>query len=215
MQNLQILGFGNSRYDYDTFFHSEDASKIEKLPIQKISFPLVNVEYLICDSRFEVGRLRFVSIPIKFVSFLCQESIDSKSDLIPGEYGGGYKVWECTRDLVEYLHSCSFYNSTKGRVLELGCGIGLPGIAALCLGISHDCAYFCDFNRSVLVETTWPSICANVHHRLKMGEELKSKFVKCFSGDWMQVSKLFQRFVILSLALIYYVSFPINLYFKL
>ena len=71
MQNLQILGFGNSRYDYDTFFHSEDASKIGKLPIQKISFPLVNVEYLMCDSRFEVGRLRFVSIPIKFVSFLC------------------------------------------------------------------------------------------------------------------------------------------------
>ena len=129
--------------------------------------------------------------------------MDEVSDLIPGQYGGGHKVWECSRDLAMYLHEtrCHTVTSTSigttatasgGSVLELGCGAALPGITALCLGLCSRVAVFCDLNRSVLLETTWPSVCMNVHHHIIArggGKELCGP-VRCFSGDWLQVSEL-------------------------
>eukprot|EP01036_Dinobryon_divergens_P030801 gene30801-40100_t len=156
-----------------------------------------HIDYFKCDSHFQVD-------------------VDEVSDLIPGRYGGGHKVWECSRDLAMYLHEtrCQTITSTTigttttttttttgsgGRVLELGCGAALPGITALCLGLCSRFAVFCDFNRSVLLETTWPSICMNVHHHIIAreggagdggdGSELCGP-VRCFSGDWLQVSEL-------------------------
>ncbi|XP_039794928.1 histidine protein methyltransferase 1 homolog isoform X2 [Panicum virgatum] len=55
------------------------------------------------------------------------------SDLVPGKYEGGLKLWEGSLDLVKALNS----DIKEGRllleskrVLELGCGHGLPGIFA-------------------------------------------------------------------------------------
>merc|ERR1719354_995647 len=44
------------------------------------------------------------------------------SDLESGEYEGGFKVWECTLDLLEYMRrvGCVVFNGA--RVLDLGCG---------------------------------------------------------------------------------------------
>lgn len=57
-------------------------------------------------------------------------SIASVNDLIPAVYEGGFKLWECTQDLLEYLiHSLnSEFNSKSQTFLDLGCGHGLVGI---------------------------------------------------------------------------------------
>jgi 2-polyprenyl-3-methyl-5-hydroxy-6-metoxy-1,4-benzoquinol methylase len=53
------------------------------------------------------------------------------SDLAPGVYEGGFKLWEGAADLVAHLqetekvHGVSYAGK---KVLELGCGHGVPGI---------------------------------------------------------------------------------------
>jgi hypothetical protein len=89
---------------------------------------------------------------------------DGETDLIPGVYEGGLKVWECSLDLCQYLlsiieeisrenndgTSCSSHVIIKdaisrsiqsgGSALEIGCGHGLPG----CLILRESCC--CDSN---------------------------------------------------------------------
>lgn len=58
--------------------------------------------------------------------------MDAETDLIPGEYEGGLKSWEGGLDLVEVLHRALGDERALGewcagaRVLEIGCGTGLP-----------------------------------------------------------------------------------------
>ncbi|XP_072884429.1 histidine protein methyltransferase 1 homolog [Hemitrygon akajei] len=77
----------------------------------------------------------------------------SISDLAPGLYEGGLKVWECTVDLVEYLDNVELQGQ---RVLDLGCGAGLLGIAALSKGAA--CVHFQDYNSEVLEQFTIPNV---------------------------------------------------------
>uniref|UniRef100_A0A7I4C2H8 protein-histidine N-methyltransferase n=1 Tax=Physcomitrium patens TaxID=3218 RepID=A0A7I4C2H8_PHYPA len=87
----------------------------------------------------------------------------ANSDLIPGKYEGGLKLWECTIDLVEMLRreiqdgQLSFRGK---RVLELGCGHGLPGIFACLKGASS--VHFQDFNPEVLKTLTIKNVQANL-----------------------------------------------------
>jgi len=67
--------------------------------------------------------------------------------------------------------------------LELGCGAGLPGLTALYLKKASDCMHFCDYNRSVLVETTWPTIYQNLHNW-----NHNNSNISCYAGDWSDVS---------------------------
>ena len=82
------------------------------------------------------------------------------SDLIPEVYEGGMKVWECAYDLVDYLATEDTVPLCGRRVLELGCGIGLPGTFALLCGA--ECVHFQDFNREVLSCLTIPSVLASI-----------------------------------------------------
>lgn len=117
----------------------------------------------------------------------------ANSDLEPGKYEGGLKLWEGSLDLLKVLHSevqkgqLSF---TGKRVLEIGCGHGLPGIFACLQGASI--VHFQDFNSEVLKCLTIPNVTANLlknpHHLdTNLIEEAEHRF---FAGDWSEVHQL-------------------------
>lgn len=81
------------------------------------------------------------------------------SDLVSGVYEGGLKVWDCAFDLVDWV-SANKDLITGKRVLELGCGQGLPGVMALKAGAAK--VIFQDFNVEVLDKATKPVIEMNV-----------------------------------------------------
>lgn len=98
------------------------------------------------------------------------------SDLIPGVYEGGLKLWECALDLVHFL-SESNLNFHGMKILELGCGIGLPGIYSAIRGARA--MHFQDYNPEVLNYVTIPSVILNtgseIRHesRLSTGNETR------------------------------------------
>ena len=54
----------------------------------------------------------------------------NSSDLVSGVYEGGFKLWECARDVMEVMERRRLEGklAVRGaRVLEAGCGAGLPG----------------------------------------------------------------------------------------
>lgn len=104
----------------------------------------------------------------------------TNSDLLPGVYEGGLKIWEGTCDLLDYL--CTGKIKLNGaHVLELGCGAGLPGIVALLHGAS--CVTFQDYNAEVIHLFTIPNVLANI-----TTQQLPS--VKFFAGDWADLVTL-------------------------
>lgn len=117
---------------------------------------------------------------------------ENGTDLIPLVYEGGFKIWECSVDLVEYLleSRMSFH---ENLVMELGCGAGLPGIYALLQGAE---VHFQDFNDDVIEYVTIPNVLANLAQQQKQCESETASFDllttarKCcrfFSGDWGSV----------------------------
>ena len=107
------------------------------------------------------------------------------TDIIPGVYEGGLKEWEASHDLVRYVESASSGLGALSalRVLELGCGHGLPGIAALRRGAA---VAFTDLNVEVLTSATLPNALLNAW-RARVDE--RAFFV---SGDWAS-SELLER----------------------
>lgn len=119
---------------------------------------------------------------------------DVVTDLIPGLYEGGYKLWECSIDLAEYLarNHCSLssslirsINSQPLRILELGCGIGVPGIVGQALLPLGTQLWLSDFNDSVLLETTWPTLEANALPNQHADTQAVRYTV---AGDWLKLS---------------------------
>ncbi|XP_073276622.1 uncharacterized protein [Primulina huaijiensis] len=126
----------------------------------------------------------------------------ANSDLVPGKYEakfdilrvgtGGLKLWEGSLDLITALSSeikdgkLSF---TGKRVLELGCGHGLPGIFACQKGAAS--VHFQDFNAEVLQCLTIPNVNANVQkkpdHLATDMNECNNLDTRFFAGDWVEV----------------------------
>ena len=104
------------------------------------------------------------------------------SDLVSGVYEGGLKIWECAFDLTEYLAESRFHFQGL-RVLELGCGVGLPGLLALVSGAA--CVHFQDYNPEVIKFVTIPNALLNERsgNETQTGTSLVSK-CRFFSGDW-------------------------------
>uniref|UniRef100_A0A0N4ZNW1 protein-histidine N-methyltransferase n=1 Tax=Parastrongyloides trichosuri TaxID=131310 RepID=A0A0N4ZNW1_PARTI len=105
------------------------------------------------------------------------------SDLVPNVYEGGFKVWECSLDICSYLIKySSTINFKNKRVLELGCGAGLPGIIASLLGATKIC--FQDFNESVLKCFTEENVKIN---------GINNKYIEYVSGDWSLLSDSLEK----------------------
>lgn len=107
----------------------------------------------------------------------------ANSDLVPGKYEGGLKLWECTIDLIETLRreiqdgQLSFRGK---RVLELGCGHGLPGIFSCLKGAAS--VHFQDFNAEVLRSLTIRNVEANL-------EQARAGLVRVNSSDGTAANK--------------------------
>ncbi|XP_009937552.2 histidine protein methyltransferase 1 homolog isoform X1 [Opisthocomus hoazin] len=139
---------------------------------------------------------------------IVSKSVSSRSDLIPGVYEGGLKIWECTFDLIDYFSEAEIHFANK-TVLDLGCGAGLLGIVAL-RGKAEK-VHFQDYNSTVIDEITLPNVvanCINEGSRMGSGDHRKTSkpplkrpkkaecspdaLTKCrfFSGEWSKVSEL-------------------------
>ncbi len=111
-------------------------------------------------------------------------------DLLPGVYEGGMKIWECSRDLADYLadnYGCSGEGGGRGgglrgkRVLELGCGAGLPGLVCLGAGADTD---FQDYNSEVIERFTIPNVLLNAPEG-KEEDSAPPPETRFYSGDWL------------------------------
>ncbi|NWU86068.1 MET18 methyltransferase, partial [Onychorhynchus coronatus] len=136
---------------------------------------------------------------------IVSKSVSSHSDLIPGVYEGGLKIWECTFDLMDYFSEAEIQFTNK-TVLDLGCGAGLLGIVAL--KGKAERVHFQDYNSTVIEEITLPNVVANCVNegtsgkdrnaskppakRPKKAEGSPDVLTKCrfFSGEWSEVSQL-------------------------
>ncbi|KAA8494153.1 Histidine protein methyltransferase 1-like [Porphyridium purpureum] len=99
------------------------------------------------------------------------------TDLIPGVYEGGFKLWESALDLIEFLRERPEFLNRK-HVLELGCGHALPGIFALRNGATALVLH--DFNAEVLES------CAALNVVLNEVDGAGSAVppVRFFAGSW-------------------------------
>ncbi|KAI6649192.1 Histidine protein methyltransferase 1-like protein isoform X1 [Oopsacas minuta] len=97
------------------------------------------------------------------------------SDLVPGIYEGGFRLWEGAVDLVEYLTSQEVEFGGK-MILELGTGIGLPGILALKRGGK---VWFQEYNIEVLQCATIPHSFMNIGNHDDV-----FKYATYISGSW-------------------------------
>lgn len=149
----------------------------------------VAVEHLLSEidhsNTYDYSVISIDDIVLK-KSELCQNhELDETSDIITGVYEGGYKVWECSLDLVAFMLRQRTSLPT-GKAMELGCGHGFPGIMALLFDYSH--VLFSDLNGEVIMQATWPNIVLNANNAVGR--------VSCFSGDWSSLSQnLLERLV--------------------
>ena len=98
------------------------------------------------------------------------------TDIEQGVYEGGFKVWEGSLDLVAVLQAGAVPLAGR-RVVEYGCGHGLPALYALARGDAAE-VVFHDYNEEVLVNATMPNVLLNVD---RAAAEARARF---FSGDW-------------------------------
>lgn len=105
------------------------------------------------------------------------ESVWRTTDIQTGIYEGGRKVWECSRDLVEYMAQEGIQLLKKDRTdgeqrsvycLEIGCGHGLPGCFLLREALQMDpmnsgefVVVLTDYNRSVVLDATISNLVLN------------------------------------------------------
>lgn len=118
------------------------------------------------------------------------------SDLSSGIYEGGFKIWECSVDLTEYMISKRI-DVKDIDVLELGCGGGLPAIYCLLNGAGSVC--FQDFNKEVIDCFTIPNAIINVKKSLSATmvdsnilETVNGK-AQFLSGGWKAVHYFLEK----------------------
>lgn len=131
--------------------------------------------------------------------------IRGPSDVIGGQYEGGFKIWEGSIDLINYLESIDFVVSgivfpqdgRPLRILDLGCGSGnITLYLAKELAKSHPTVpvefYLQDYNLQVLQTYTIANVMLNVNNDEVNDENMFKTRFKQFHylyGDWDIVRK--------------------------
>ncbi len=101
------------------------------------------------------------------------------NDVIPQIYEGGFKLWECAIDLIQFLFHNNLIPSMNGKhLLELGCGHALPLISIL-LSSHPTSLHFQDYNREVIDYVTIPNVLLNTSQHTQL-----TSLCKFWSGDW-------------------------------
>lgn len=142
---------------------------------------LTHLRALPADNLTEDGNLRGEA-PSSQLSVV-QQAQKASSDLIAGVYEGGMKIWECAVDLATFLLSNNALSSGR-RVMELGCGVGLPGVCALLQGAQL--VVFQDYNVEVLMSRTIPTAFYNGAPKGRQFQDVKefSSVCQFCYGDW-------------------------------
>ena len=109
-------------------------------------------------------------------------NLPKNKDLIPGQYEGGIKIWECSLDLCSFLPNyIGWYDLKDLRVLEIGCGHGLPGLYFL---LRESYVLFQDFNKEILEKITLDYII-QINNGYKLDLTKNSAFI---DGDWKDLT---------------------------
>ena len=117
-----------------------------------------------------------------------EKSLGDYPDITKKVYEGGFKIWECELDGVRFLLG---YDKTREvvqgkRVLELGCGSGLIGLACAVYGANS--VAFQDYNKEVLVYHTASNIFLN-----KLDQN-KGMGLSLIGGSWEDMLNKKQSF---------------------
>ncbi|PRP76907.1 hypothetical protein PROFUN_06185 [Planoprotostelium fungivorum] len=187
----QVEETGNQPIDEEVcqLFQSDVANRapaVEIKPNGPINIPSELIEEVdICGVIRKVKRRLMIDVDASSSSERELEELLKTSDLKPGVYEGGFKLWECSEDLIRHLKDVHFEFSGK-KVLDLGCGHGLPGLYALKQG-AH--VHFQDYvkpsamrNEQVINGITIP----NVQLNSKENTTPKATF---WAGDWNALNK--------------------------
>ena len=153
------------------------------LRIESLNFDAADIKK---DTIFYINQL---DVPKEFSSNKNEEkndvasSVVTSTDLVTGVYEGGFKIWECSYDVLSYLSEPEQLISLQSiNVLDLGCGSGLLGIYCAMHGARQ--VNFQDYNAEVIKGVTIPNYVANIQKR---------KDIDCspffFSGSWDTFSK--------------------------
>lgn len=184
--NASLIGNQNSfksdKFDLVEVILNYNANR-ENLSNECIRIPIENYEHLMSKevSRISTqgGDLFKLCFPYNNIANNNNISIGNElsgTDLIPGFYEGGLKTWECSVDLCNYLlnHVTEGDIKSSTRILELGCGSGLPGICCM-MNFEYHSIVFVDYNVDVIENVTWPNIIYN----LKYAEQNNTYSSRC------------------------------------
>lgn len=148
---------------------------------------------VICSAPFSAVRMW-----AEMMSLGDSPGLNSQFDLNSGHYEGGFKIWESTRDLIEFLVNDNQYMPnimySKRRVLrflELGTGSSLPTIALINRLINDDQfksnyrVHIHDYNWSVLVCFSTLNFALNLEMNY-LKEIIRNRCLRLYHGDWSQ-----------------------------
>ncbi|KAK1429011.1 hypothetical protein QVD17_11210 [Tagetes erecta] len=131
--------------------------------------------------------------PYKYGHLILSVSDMIGSELIPSKTDGSFKLWDTSFELVNVLkHEIRDAQlSFRGkRVLELGCGYGLPGIFACLKGASV--VHFQDSSAENIRTTTIPNVMANLEPEssLTPSRQIISPVVNFYAGEWEELANV-------------------------
>ncbi|XP_072971494.1 uncharacterized protein [Typha angustifolia] len=123
----------------------------------------------------------------------------SKSDTVPSKGEGALKSWESSIDLVNVLKNeirDGLLSFRGKRILELGCGYGLPGIFACLKGAST--VHFEDSSAETIRCKTIPNVLANLEQaRDRQSRQPESPLtpsrqqlphdIRFYAGEWEEL----------------------------